>query len=152
MSKKIRNIAGVFAFLLLTIGATGCTQQDAEVAANVVSDSEPAKVVEAVTDARYTAYADSADVIGEEPVTLFFHADWCGTCVGLEKDINNNIDELPENAKILKVDFDTETELKKEYGILMQSTFVLLDKDGNIVEKLAAPTFDKLKDAIAASL
>ena len=138
MNKKIRNTLGVLAFILLIIGATGCTYQN----------SEPAKVV----DARFTVYADSSELIGEQPVTLFFHADWCGTCVALEKDINNNIDELPEDAKILKVDFDKETALKKEYGILLQSMFVVLDKDGNVVEKLAAPTFDKLKDAIAASL
>lgn len=142
MNKQIRNIAGVLAFLLLTIGATGCTQQN----------SGPAKVVDAFADERFIAYANSASVIGKEPVALFFHADWCGTCIALEKDINNNIDELPEDAKILKVNFDTETELKKEYGILMQSTFVLLDNNANVIEKLAAPTFDKLKEAIAASL
>ncbi len=142
MNKKIRNIVGVLAFLLLTIGAIGCTNQN----------SGPAKVVEAAADARFTVYADSASVIGKEPVALFFHADWCGTCTALEKDINNNIDELPKDAKILKVNFDTEIELKKEYGVLLQSMFVVLDKDGNVIEKLAAPTFDKLKEAIAVSL
>lgn len=141
MNKKIRSILGVLTFLLLTIGATGCTQQDSDLAAKVI-------------DERFVIYADSEfqELKGKEPVILFFHADWCGTCVSLEKDINNNIDELPEGAKILKVDFDKETALKKEYGILLQSMFVVLDKDGNLVEKLAAPTFDKLKDAIAASL
>lgn len=142
MNKKIRNIAGGLAFLLLTIGATGCTNQNLE----------SAKVVEAATDARFTVYADSADLIGEEPVTLFFHADWCGTCVALEKDINENINDLSNKVRIIKVDFDKETELKKKYGVLMQSMFVVLDKNGNVVEKLVAPSFEKLKDAIAASL
>lgn len=141
MNKKIRSILGVLAFLLLTIGATGCTQQDSDLAAKVI-------------DERFVAYADSEfqEVKGKEPVTLFFHADWCVTCISLEKEINENIDELPEGVKIVKVNFDKEAELKKEYGILLQSTFVILDKDGNVVEKLAAPTFENLKNAIVALL
>lgn len=127
------KILGILALIILIVGATGCTQQETAIAESFIGE-----------------YSDSnfEELKGKESVILFFHADWCVTCVGLEKDINENIDELPEDIKILKVDFDKEAALRKEYGILMQSMFVVLDKDGNVVEKLAAPSFDQLKESI----
>lgn len=66
-------------------------------------------------------------------VALFFHADWCPTCKALDKDINENISEIPENTVILKANYDTEKDLIEKYWITSQSTVVFLDNEWNKV-------------------
>jgi len=53
-------------------------------------------------------------------VVLFFKASWCPTCGALDKDIINNLDNIPEDVTILKVDYDSEIALKKQYGVTIQ--------------------------------
>lgn len=78
-------------------------------------------------------------------ILLFFHADWCSTCKNFDKQISElkNID----NLTILKVDFDKETELKKKYSILSQSTFVQIDKEWNAYKRFLWKT--DIKDIIS---
>lgn len=68
-------------------------------------------------------------------VVLFFHASWCPSCRGLNADIEKNLETIPAQLSILKVDYDTETELKKKYGVTYQHTLVQVDKDGNLIKK-----------------
>jgi len=73
-------------------------------------------------------------------VVLFFHADWCPSCRGLENDINDNLGEIPANTHILKLDYDTETELKQQYGVIRQHTLVIVDANGTELRKLTGLT------------
>ena len=66
-------------------------------------------------------------------VVLFFHASWCPTCKSADSAISGGT--LPEGLTVLKVDYDSETELKKKYGVTYQHTFVQVDKDGNQLKK-----------------
>lgn len=75
------------------------------------------------------ARAETGDVV------LFFHASWCPSCRGLNSDIEKNLSAIPPEVSILKVDYDTETELKKKYGVTYQHTLVQVDKDGNLIKK-----------------
>lgn len=68
-------------------------------------------------------------------VVLFFHASWCPTCRALERDIQANLDDIPENLVILKTDYDTERELKKKYSVTIQHTFVQVDANGKLIKK-----------------
>jgi thioredoxin 1 len=70
-----------------------------------------------------------------QKVALFFHATWCPTCKALEKSINTEISSIPSDALIVKVDYDTSTEMKKKYGVTSQHTTVLIDKDMNLISK-----------------
>lgn len=112
--------------------------------------------VTTVTDnsAQYLAYSDSLydSLLGKEPFALFFHASWCETCVGLEKQINNDLTNFPDGTKILKTNFDTETDLRKTYGITLQSNIVVIDKNGDPTVTLLAPNNNVLKQAIEATL
>lgn len=83
----------------------------------------------------YSAGALAAVVAeGKKPV-LFFHANWCPSCRQADKDIKDNLSALPEDVVVLKTDYDTQSELKKKYGITYQHTFVQVDAEGELVTK-----------------
>lgn len=66
-------------------------------------------------------------------VVYFFHASWCPTCRATEKAIDE--DGIPAGLTVVKVDFDSETDLRKTYGITQQHTFVQVDEDGDELAK-----------------
>ena len=72
-------------------------------------------------------------------VALFFHASWCPSCRALDKAITSDI--VPSDAIIFQVDYDTSTELKKQYRVITQHTTVVLNADGSEkMKKLGART------------
>jgi len=73
--------------------------------------------------------------IASDKRVIFFHASWCSTCKGLDKDIMSNMSKIPAGITIARVDFDEETNLKKKYGVTIQHTLVQIDSDGNEVAK-----------------
>lgn len=81
---------------------------------------------------RYVTYSDSvlADSTDSKRV-LFFHATWCTVCNAFEREIK--AEGVPEGITLIKANFDNDTDLKKEYGITVQSTFVLLDENNEAV-------------------
>lgn len=77
---------------------------------------------------------------------LFFHAPWCSQCRALETDIKQK--GVPEGVAIIKVDYDTNQDLRKKYGVTLQTTVVRVDDQGNLVKKYVPydePTLDAVK-------
>ena len=68
-------------------------------------------------------------------VVLFFRASWCPTCRAIDADIKAHVADIPSNLTILDVDYDNSTDLKKKYGVTLQSTMVQVDKDGTLIKK-----------------
>ncbi len=66
-------------------------------------------------------------------VVYFFHADWCPSCRATDAAVA--ADGLPDGLTLVKVDYDTETDLRKEYGVTQQHTFVQVDPDGGELAK-----------------
>ena len=78
-------------------------------------------------------------------VVLFFHASWCPSCRTLDNDIKGNLSSIPSNLKILDVDYDDSSDLKKKYGVTTQHTLVQVDKDGAMIGKwIGSPTLSHL--------
>lgn len=75
------------------------------------------------------AYTETGNAV------LFFQASWCPTCRALDKDIKENLSNIPADLKILTVDYDNSQELKQKYGVTTQHTLVQVDKDGNMISK-----------------
>jgi thiol-disulfide isomerase/thioredoxin len=68
-----------------------------------------------------TAYAEST-------VVLYFHAPWCSECQATEEAISTT--GIPPGLVLVQIDYDTRTDLREEYGVTIQHSFVLVDDAG----------------------
>ncbi len=76
---------------------------------------------------------DSDEKIWSWDMVLFFHADWCPSCVAFEKKVLAT--GIPEGIHIRKVDYDKSDELKKKYTVTTQTTFVLVDNEHELIKR-----------------
>ena len=92
-------------------------------------------------DVAKLANAEKGDVV------LYFSAPWCPTCQEANK--NFNASSAPDGLTLLKVDYDSSTDLKRKYGVTYQHSFVQVDKDGKLLKKWnGSNTYDQLKSEI----
>ena len=82
---------------------------------------------------RYQPYSEAALAAAgpDDTVVLFFSAAWCSTCKVLRDDIAANQESIPDDVRILLVDFDDSTELKQQYAVTLQHTLVQVDRTGD---------------------
>jgi thioredoxin 1 len=115
------------------------TTSDGTKSGDVMKKGDATKPADVMTkaDGVYTPYkAELLANADKSPTVIFFHASWCPTCKAAEADINKNLDALKASGvQILKTDYDTSTELKKQYGVTSQSTFVKVDSKGAQLKK-----------------
>jgi thiol-disulfide isomerase/thioredoxin len=122
---------GVLVFLLTEQTAT----TPAETAESTLQNSDidqalPTASDETQTgDGRYVAY--DSELVGGEGYTetiLFFYAPWCPECRAFDGEISAA--DVPEGTQVLRVDYDSSQDLRKEYGVTTQTTFVKVDPSG----------------------
>lgn len=140
-----RTTIAAGAALALMIGLGGCStgavvNAEAPIETAPAAEPEPTPEGDATTDAETTSapgdYLDYYDgAIAETPglKVLFFHASWCPKCRALDEDIEANA--IPTGMTIFKVDFDTATDLRQQYGVTLQTTIVYVDDDGELLTK-----------------
>ena len=119
-----------------------------EAARNAVEATEAATAARAqgvavgeynpATPGAYITYDEAALTPGTN--IIFFNASWCPSCRALEKDITNNITDIPNGVTILKADYDSQTALKQKYGVVRQHTLVVVDQNGNEIKTLTGLT------------
>jgi thiol-disulfide isomerase/thioredoxin len=93
----------------------------------------------------YTYYSEETLAAANGTKVLFFHAPWCPQCRQLDAEINDG--GIPENTTILKVDYDSNQALRQKYGVTIQTTFVTVDENGNLIKKYVSyekPTLDNV--------
>jgi thiol-disulfide isomerase/thioredoxin len=69
----------------------------------------------------------------DKKVVLFFKASWCSTCNALDKEILAG--NIPTDVAIVAVDYDSQTDLRRKYGIRIQHTLVQVDQNQNEIGK-----------------
>ncbi len=95
----------------------------------------------------FTDYSPAAFNSASGSRIIFFHAPWCFQCRELEKDIKANLDKIPSGVTIFKIDYDSSQDLRKQYGVKLQTSFIKVDAQGNVVQNFVAydePTFANL--------
>jgi len=83
----------------------------------------------------YTEYAGNLSQYEGKDIILFFKASWCPSCRVLDSNIKENLKDVPEDVVLLELDYDKETDLKKQYGVTTQHTLVYVDSEGNMIKK-----------------
>lgn len=99
------------------------------------------------------AYVDyTEDIIAntDGPKLLFFHASWCPQCRQLDADIKKNA--IPDGVTIIKVDYDSNQDLRKKYGVTLQTTIVRIDENGEFISKYVAYNEPTLNSVITNML
>jgi thiol-disulfide isomerase/thioredoxin len=108
---------------------TSQTTSDTSSTATSVAENMP-------TPGAYVEYSDTAIAQAEGTKLLFFHAPWCPQCRDLEADIEAK--GIPDGVTIIKVDYDSNQALRKQYGITLQTTFARINDSGELEEKFVA--------------
>ena len=98
----------------------------------------------------YVDYSDDAIAQAQGRVLLFFHAPWCPQCRSVENDIL--AEGVPAGVTIIKVDYDSRQDLRQQYGVTLQTTFVEVDDAGAELQKHVAYDDPHLDAVIAAML
>lgn len=116
-------------------------QSQEEDAASPVTESQKTEPSPSSTTNEVGGYITLADFqvdpskYSEARKVYFFHAKWCSTCRALEADIQANVNQLPSDVVIIKTDYDTEDDLRKQFDIRVQHTLVYFDNDGTELGK-----------------
>lgn len=95
----------------------------------------------------YVDYSETALAEAEGTKILFFHASWCPQCRALDADIKEQ--GVPAGTTILKVDYDTAQDLRRKYGVTLQTTVVKVDAQGNLVSKFTPYQKPTLENALS---
>lgn len=103
-------------------------------------------IVQGNKEGVYIDYSETALANANGQKVLFFHAPWCPQCRSIEKGIVPGA--IPSGLTIIKVDYDSNQELRRKYGVTLQTTFVRVDERLNLIDKYVAydePTFESVK-------
>lgn len=88
----------------------------------------------------YSSETLATALAGGGETILFFHASWCPTCRAFDKEATAYTGAVPEGLTILKIDYDSAKELRKEYRVIRQHTFIALNADATERKRFAGVT------------
>ena len=143
----ILGLIGAVIYFLATSNSSSSTSENP---ANPQSTSvaiEPAESSDQYIS--YETYQGSADAYSDSDVVLFFNASWCSTCKNARDNFESSLDQFPPDLTIVVVDFDDNVDLKKQYGVTVQHTFVQIDSQGEELKKWSGSvSVDEVTDQV----
>lgn len=95
----------------------------------------------------YTEYHEGIIGNGQKSV-LFFHATWCPKCKENDGRLKEFYGSSDYPRSVYKVDYDTSSDLKSQYGVTGQDTFILIDENGREIERVRFPSRSALRDLL----
>ena len=103
---------------------------------------------EFVTYEQYMEHSDAA-MHHDGRTVLFFDASWCPDCQKLKNALSSDHDVIPADVTVVDVDYDSHNDLRKQYGVTMQHTFVEVDAQGNKVSSWSITDPSALNEKLA---
>ncbi|MCF1711876.1 thioredoxin domain-containing protein [Corynebacterium argentoratense] len=103
---------------------------------------------EFVTYKQYMEHSDAA-MHHDGRTVLFFDASWCPDCQKLKNALSSEHDVIPADVTVVDVDYDSHNDLRKQYGVTMQHTFVEVDAQGNKVSSWSITDPSALNEKLA---
>ena len=139
----------IAAYAAFGSGASSDASRSPVAEANPTPESRTEAPAPAGTSAGvYEEYSDAAIANAEGTTLLFFHAPWCPQCRAVESDILSQ--GVPAGVTIIKVDFDSRQDVRQQYDVNQQTTFIKLDGSGNEVQRFVAYDTPSLQAVIDA--
>lgn len=99
-------------------------------------------------EGKYIYYKEGVIGNGEKSL-LFFQAGWCSKCQEKEEFLKNLYENEQIEISTYKIDYDESEDLKKQFKIIQQDAFVLIDGDGEVISgPVFFPTEETLKQML----
>lgn len=148
MNKRILVVVGVLVVVIVgailasfamqstptpSVQNSGALSTTPSPAAESTESTAPAAAAGAYVDYSSSAIAD-ADADGK--TLLFFYAPWCSQCRSIDDDILSM--GVPAGVTIIKVDYDSNQDLRQQYGVTVQTTFVEVNSSGEGLQTYVA--------------
>ena len=130
--------------------STASTPPAAAPAPSGSPSSEASAEADAAASGVYADYSPTAIADAEGRALLFFHAPWCPQCRSVEADILR--EGVPAGVTIIKVDYDSHQDLRQQYGVTLQTTFVEVDSSGAGLQTYVAYDDPHLQAVVDAML
>jgi thiol-disulfide isomerase/thioredoxin len=92
----------------------------------------------------YSASRVSTEQAQGNKVVLFFYAPWCPFCRTADAAFKANVGKIPGGVTVLKIDYDSNKELRTKYGVTTQHSFVQIDNNQELVTKWIGGDVDNL--------
>jgi thiol:disulfide interchange protein len=132
----LSRLAGVVGVIIAGVIITRVTALCSTVKAFCSASTAPTVISEQITP-QYFQYSQEKleqSLREKKVVVLYFHAPWCTSCTSFDQELLDQKTPLPENLIILKIDYDSSSSLKNQYGVIYQHTLVLLNDQGKVKE------------------
>lgn len=126
--------------------ASATAEQPSTMPSTKPSRQEPALPAGSYVD--YEDYQGAPQAFAAGDVVLFFNATWCPTCQEAVKNLESA--DFPDGLTVVSVDYDSNLDLRKEYGVTTQHTFVQINPDGEALAKFTgSTTIAQIQDELA---
>lgn len=94
----------------------------------------------------YDPSAFKAAQASGKPILVEIHADWCTECKVQNRILNKLSDQAPYNGVIrLRVDYDKQKDVAKEFKAKMQSTLVVFKGDKELGRAVGITSEEKIR-------
>lgn len=100
----------------------------------------------------YSAAALAEAQKADKPIALHFHADWCPTCRAQDQVLQSLKQESGLNLTVLKVNYDTEKDLKRRFNVRTQSTLIVLHGQRESARLVADTSATGIRSALQSAL
>ncbi len=151
--KRVVVVGGLVILMLAGIGLylgyvqnTKMANQQNEARSPQLTNNQAASLSDPQQPGTYIDYDKDALANAQGSRILFFYAPWCPQCRQLDEDIKKNT--IPAGTTIIKVDYDSNQELRKKYGVTLQTSLVKIDESENLVDKYVAYNKPTLENVI----
>ncbi len=136
MTPRIKST--VIAALLALAGTSAFSPLPARAEEPVAQAETAARLVQ------FSSREDLDELAAEGRTVVFFYATWCPNCILTLSELSERWAEIDPAITLVIADYDRETDLKADYGVTYQDTFVLLDEKAEPVRLWNAGGVDGL--------
>ncbi len=96
----------------------------------------------------FTEELFQSELASGKKVVIFFYAPWCPECRLADEAFKSKTNLIPTNVSLLKLDFGSNKEIEKRYGVFSRHTFVQVDSSGEQVTKWISGDVELLRKNI----